>query len=59
MDYVNLRHLGFGEIDICDPFFDSLKADYDGFEKWFAKKADNHEDAYVQYNNENSLQGFL
>ena len=56
---INLRHLGFGEINLNDQFFDSLKEDYDGFEKWFAKKAANHEDAYVQYDDENNLQGFL
>lgn len=37
----------FGNIDINDPFFDSLRHDYIGFEKWFAKKAD--ESAYVCY----------
>lgn len=58
---INLRHLGFGEIDLNDSFFDSLKKDYNGFEKWFAKKAANHEGAYVQYedNDEKKLQGFL
>lgn len=36
----------FSEIDLDDPFFDSLKEDYPtdanniGFERWFAKKAD-------------------
>lgn len=35
----------FGEIDINDPFFDSFKEDYPGFEKWFNKKA--NEIAYV------------
>ena len=31
MENVNLRHLAFGEVDINDPFFDSLKLDYPGF----------------------------
>ena len=35
----------FGEINLADPFFDSLKTDYDGFEKWFNRKAE--EFAYV------------
>jgi predicted nucleic acid-binding protein len=34
-----------GNININDPFFDSLKEDYPGFEKWFNKKAD--EIAYI------------
>jgi predicted nucleic acid-binding protein len=39
----------FGNIPIEDTFFDSLKEDYLGFEKWFNKKAE--EKAYVTYNN--------
>ncbi|MUG46970.1 PIN domain-containing protein [Paenibacillus woosongensis] len=34
-----------GDINLNDPFFDSLKEDYPGFEKWFNKKAD--EIAYI------------
>lgn len=30
----------FGNINIDDPFFDSFKADYPGFEKWFARKSE-------------------
>jgi hypothetical protein len=29
----------FSDIDINDSFFDSLKKDYPGFEKWFARKS--------------------
>lgn len=35
----------FGNIDINDPFYSTLKEDYPGFEKWFNKKAD--EIAYI------------
>jgi predicted nucleic acid-binding protein len=38
----------FGNIDLSDTFFDSLKEDYSGFEKWFNKKAE--EKAYITYN---------
>ena len=38
----------FGNINLSDPFFDSLKEDYPGFEKWFNKKAE--EKAYITYN---------
>jgi hypothetical protein len=34
-----------GNINLDDPFFDTLKEDYPGFEKWFNKKAD--EIAYI------------
>lgn len=39
----------FGNIKLDDPFFDSLKEDYPGFEKWFNKKSE--EKAYITYNN--------
>jgi hypothetical protein len=35
----------FGNIDLGDPFFDSFKQDYGGFDKWFARKSE--ETAYV------------
>lgn len=35
----------FGDINIDDEFFDSFKEDYDGFSKWFNRKA--NEEAYV------------
>jgi hypothetical protein len=48
----------FAEINIDDPFFDSLKEDYPGFENWFDKKAREECKAYVQYKS-NNLQAFL
>ena len=38
----------FGNINLEDPFFDSLKEDYPGFERWFNRKAE--EKAYITYN---------
>jgi predicted nucleic acid-binding protein len=35
----------FGNIDLNDPFFDSFKEDYHGFDRWFNRKSD--ETAYV------------
>lgn len=52
---VSKRH--FGEIDINDPFFDSFKDDYVGFEKWFNKKAD--EIAYVCDSEDGHILAFL
>lgn len=48
----------FSEVDIKDTFFDSLRADYDGFDSWFQKKADKGEYAYVQYR-DGGLKAFL
>jgi hypothetical protein len=47
----------FEEIDIKDQFFDSLKKDYSEFNEWFLKKKS--KDAYVHYDKNNELQGFL
>jgi hypothetical protein len=33
-----LKWIPFGNIDINEPFFDSLKADYPGFENWYESK---------------------
>lgn len=57
-ELVNYKILGvqqklFGELDLNDPFFDTLKEDYPGFEKWFHGKA--NEKTYVTINNENNL----
>ena len=38
----------FGNIDLKDTFFDSFRLDYQGFDEWFNKKAD--EIAYVTHN---------
>lgn len=56
-DLVKYQVLGvqqklFGELDFNDPFFDTLKEDYDGFEVWFHKKA--NDKAYVTINEENN-----
>lgn len=37
---LSIKQEHFGNIDLNDPFFDSLKEDYTGFAKWFNKKAD-------------------
>lgn len=50
---LSVRQKLFAEININDPFFDSFKEDYPGFEKWFRKKA--NEKAYVTVNKVNKL----
>jgi hypothetical protein len=47
----------FCEVDLNDPFFDTLKADYPGFDGWFQRKG--NERAFVFYGDDGSLQGFL
>ena len=49
----------FAEIDICDPFFDSLKEDYEGFSAWFRKKQAAGDTAYLDLSETNALQAFL
>ncbi|EKO1912157.1 hypothetical protein PZQ55_001194 [Clostridium botulinum] len=47
----------FGEINLEDEFFDTLKEDYPGFDKWFNKKAEKEEYAFVL--DDKGIQGFL
>ncbi|AZF29693.1 hypothetical protein C4J89_0185 [Pseudomonas sp. R4-35-07] len=55
----NLKYCSFSEVDLDDPFFDSLKLDYKGFEAWFGKKTLADELAYVFYNSKKAIDGFL
>ncbi|ELY3760611.1 N-acetyltransferase [Cronobacter universalis] len=57
----NLKHIKFSEVNFDDVFFDSLKQDYKhGFVDWFHKKMANpDEKAYVLYNDDNSIDGFM
>ena len=52
----NIIHKTFAEIDLQDPFFQSLRNDYPGFDDWFRGKSS--QDAFVQYEN-NKIIGFL
>lgn len=57
-DVLSVKMKKFGELNIRDVFFDSLREDYGGvkFNNWFIKK--NTEKAYV-FEDDNGLQGFL
>lgn len=60
VDYkvLNVRKLEFAKINLADSFFDSLKEDYPGFDRWFLRKAD--EIAYLTINKDNNrLLSFL
>lgn len=47
----------FREVNLEDPFFDSLKEGYEEFSKWFSRKSE--EQALVVYDENGSLQGFM
>ena len=50
---LNVQKIKFGKINLNDSFFDSLKEDYVGFDKWFLKKYD--EEAYITINSNNGM----
>lgn len=55
----DLRYKEFAQIDLQDEFFDSLKNDYPGFDDWYIRKQKEGEKAYVKYNDDGTLDGFL
>lgn len=46
----------FGNIKLADPFFDSFREDYPGFDNWFIKKSDEY--SYICYSGD-SISAFL
>lgn len=50
---LNVQKVKFGEVNIADKFFDSLKEDYNGFDKWFLKKYDDY--VYITTNSNNGI----
>ncbi|HEL2980798.1 TPA: GNAT family N-acetyltransferase [Stenotrophomonas maltophilia] len=52
-----LAYEQFKNIDLSDPFFDSLKADYEEFPTWFQKKSE--ERAYIFKRDKGGIDGFL
>jgi len=54
----NIKIKYFSDINLKDNFFDSLRADYQGFDKWFHSKAKTGEVAYVFYINK-KINAFL
>lgn len=53
----SIKKVKFKDLDINDIFFNSLKADYLGFEAWFERKA--NEDVYILKDISNKIQAFL
>lgn len=59
LDYkaLSVKKTTFGETNINDPFFDSLRSSYNKFDNWFSSKCD--EECYVCRDDKNSILGFL
>ena len=55
---MNLSYDRFADVDLSDPFFDSLKSDYIEFADWFKKKANDRAYVFRSENNE-KIDGFL
>lgn len=53
------REVGFSECDIADGFFDSLKDDYPGFEKWFDSKSKSSATAFVSKDDAGYIEAFV
>lgn len=51
-----IQKVPIGTLNFQDPFFNSLRDDYDGFDDWLYRKSD--EEAYVLID-QNRLLGFL
>ena len=49
----------FAQIDVKDHFFDTLRRDYQGFEDWFERKAQEGANAFVMHGEDGTLQAFL
>ncbi len=56
---MNMELHKFSDIQLSDPFFDSLKNDYPGFSDWYAKKVETGSKALIQKNELGLLQAFL
>lgn len=54
---LSVRRVFFGGVNLKDPFFDSFRADYPGFDKWFNRKAD--DTAYLCTGDDGRVVAFL
>jgi hypothetical protein len=54
---LSVKKVLFAEVDVQDPFFDSFRVDYPGFDGWFNRKAD--ESAYVCWSEKDEILAFL
>ena len=54
---LSVKKVYFGDVDVNNPFFDTFRDAYTGFNKWFAKKS--NEEAYLCRDDKNDILGFL
>ena len=54
---LSVKKVLFGDLNVKDPFFDSFRTDYQDFETWFNRKAD--ETAYVCTSDTGQVVAFL
>lgn len=54
-----ISEVPFSSLNLSDPFFDSLRADYKGFNYWFSKKADQGKKAIVSFDKGKNVHAFL
>jgi len=54
---LGIKRAYFGDVNLRDPFFDSFRDQYTGFDSWFNRKAD--ETAYVCTPEDGSIMAFL
>ena len=52
-----MEKVKFQQVNLKDPFFTSLKEDYEGFEDWFQRKSGS--EAYIQKKSNGELEAFL
>ena len=52
-----VKKVPFGAVNLSDPFFDSFRTDYPGFDAWFNRKAE--ESAYVCTADDRTIVAFL
>lgn len=57
MSRIQISKRPFSEVNINDPFFDSLRSDYHSFNCWFTRKA--NELAYVGYDSAGMVRAFV
>lgn len=52
-----MEKVKFKQLTLTDPFFTSLKEDYNGFEDWFRRK--NDAEVYIQRKDDGKLEALL
>ena len=53
----SIKQMRFGDVNLKDEFFDSLRSSYEDFDNWYKRKYDKF--VYVHYDENDKLTGFL